>query len=204
MSKRDEFVTSMDPITFEVIRNGFRAMCTQASRLVERVAYGPVITQGHDYSVGLLTADGRLVAHGIRDITPHMGTYEASLQCVREDIEEIRPGDVYIMNDPYRGGTHTLDVRLIRPVFVGEELFAFTVSCCHWSDMGGPIPATFNPQATESYAEGLFIPVMRVYEKDKPVKSALQLIKLNVRVPYERFGDMAAQYRAVRGNADTH
>ena len=198
MSKREEFVASMDPITFEVVRNGFSAMCTQASRLIERVAYGPVITQGHDYSVGLLTADGRLVAHGIRDITPHMGTYEASLQCVHEDVDEIRPGDVYIMNDPYRGGTHTLDVRLIRPVFVDGELFAFTVSCCHWSDMGGPVPATFNPQATESYAEGLFIPVTRVYEKDKPVKSAMELIRLNVRVPYERFGDMAAQYRAIR------
>lgn len=81
---------------------------------------------------------------------------------------------------------------------VEGELFAFTVSCCHWSDMGGPVPATFNPQATESYAEGLFIPVMRVYERGKPVKSAMQLIRLNVRVPYERFGDMAAQYRAVR------
>jgi len=82
----------MDPITFEVLRNGFRAMCTQGSTLLERVAYGPVITEGHDYAVGLLTADGRLVGHGTRDITPHMGTFEASVRCVLEDFETIRPG----------------------------------------------------------------------------------------------------------------
>jgi len=109
--------SKMDPITFEVLRNGFRAMCTQGSTLLERVAYGPVITEGHDYAVGLLTADGRLVGHGTRDITPHMGTFEASVRCVLEDFETIRPGDTFLLNDPYRGGTHTLDVRLVRPLF---------------------------------------------------------------------------------------
>ena len=188
----------MDPITFEVLRNAFKAICTQGSTTIERVAYGPVITEGHDYSVSLLTADGRLVAHGNRDITPHMGTFEASVQTVLEDIEDIAPGDVYIMNDPYRGGTHTLDVRLIRPIFYKKEPLAFTIACCHWSDVGGPQPGTFNPKATEVFAEGLIIPATRLYYKDRPVKSTFELIKLNVRVPYERMGDMAAQYEAVK------
>jgi N-methylhydantoinase B len=195
-ARRD--IVGMDPITFEVLRNGFRAACTQGSTLLERVAYGPVITEGHDYAVGLLTGDGRLVAHGTRDITPHMGTFEASVRCVLEDFDAIRPGDTFLLNDPYRGGTHTLDVRLVRPIFHRRRLFAFTVACTHWSDVGGPMPGTFNPQATEVWAEGLVIPPMKVYDQDRPVQSVLNLIKLNVRVPYERMGDLAGQYQAVR------
>ncbi len=199
-AKRRGDIVGMDPITFEVLRNGFRAACTQGSTLLERVAYGPVITEGHDYAVGLLTADARLVGHGTRDITPHLGTFECSVRCVLDDFErdEIRPGDVFLMNDPYRGGTHTLDVRLIRPIFYKKRLIAFTVACTHWSDVGGPMPGTFNPKATEVFAEGLVLPPMKVYEADKPVKSVLELIKWNVRVPYERMGDLAGQYQAVR------
>ena len=116
---------TIDPITFTVLRNGFRAMCSQGSALVERVAWGPVITQGRDYSVGLLTGDGRLVGHGTVDITPHMGTFEFSVKACREDFgDEMEPGDVFIVNDPYRGGTHNQDVRLIRPVFLDGEIFA--------------------------------------------------------------------------------
>jgi len=198
--KRRGDIVGMDPITFEVLRNGFRAACTQGSTLLERVAYGPVITEGHDYAVGLLTADARLVGHGTRDITPHLGTFECSVQCVLDDFprEEIQPGDVFLMNDPYRGGTHTLDVRLIRPIFHQKKLIAFTVSCTHWSDVGGPMPGTFNPKATEVFAEGLVLPPMKVYERDKPVKSVLELLRWNIRVPYERMGDLAGQYQAVR------
>ncbi|MBI3077372.1 MAG: hydantoinase B/oxoprolinase family protein, partial [Deltaproteobacteria bacterium] len=191
-------ILKMNPITFEVLRNGFRAMCTQGSSMLERVAYGPVITEGHDYSVALLSNDGRLVAHGNRDITPHMGTFEDSVRCTLEDIDEIHPGDTFLMNDPYRGGTHTLDVRLIRPIFYKKKRIAFTVACCHWSDVGGPMPGTFNPKATEVYAEGLVIPPIKIYDRDRPVNPVLQLIKLNVRVPYERMGDLAGQYQAVR------
>src|SRR5438876_363893 len=161
---------TIDPITFTVLRNGFRAMCSQGSALVERVAWGPVITQGRDYSVGLLTGDGRLVGHGTVDITPHMGTFEFSVKAVVEDFGgEMEPGDVFILNDPYRGGTHNQDVRLVRPVFLGDELFAYAVDCGHWSDMGGPIPGTFNPAATESWAEGIGIPPTRLYHRDRPV-----------------------------------
>ena len=196
--RRGGDIVGMDPITFEVLRNGFRAACTEGSTLLERVAYGPVITEGHDYAVGLLTADGRLVGHGTRDITPHMGTFEASVRCVLEDFETIRPGDTFLMNDPYRGGTHTLDVRLVRPIFRLGKLFAFTVACTHWSDVGGPMPGTFNPKATEVFAEGLVLPPLKVYDEDRPVESVLNLIKLNVRVPYERMGDLAGMYQAVR------
>lgn len=192
-------VEQVDPITFTVLRNGYRAICSQGSALVERVAWGPVITQGRDYSVGLLTGDGFLVAHGTVDITPHMGTFEFSVRAVREDFgSDIGPGDVFIVNDPYRAGTHNQDVRLVRPIFLDGEIFAYAVACGHWSDMGGPIPGTFNPAATEVWAEGLIFPPTRLYKADKPVKSAFEMIRLNVRVAHERMGDAAAQYQATR------
>src|SRR5581483_4209370 len=123
---------------------GFRAMCSQGSALVERVAWGPVITQGRDYSVGLLTGDGRLVGHGTVDITPHMGTFEFSVRAIVEDFgDEIEPGDV----------------------FLDGEIYAYAAACGHWSDMGGPIPGTFNPAATEAWAEGIVIPPTRLYRR---------------------------------------
>ncbi|MBV9423412.1 MAG: hydantoinase B/oxoprolinase family protein [Solirubrobacterales bacterium] len=190
---------TIDPITFTVLRNGLRSICSQGSALVERVAWGPVITQGRDYSVGILTGDGRLVAHGTVDITPHMGTYEFSVKAVMEDFgDSLEPGDVVIVNDPYRAGTHTQDVRLVRPLFHEDRIFAFAVACAHWSDMGGPIPGTFNPAATESWAEGMIIPPMLVYKRDVPVKSTFEMVRMNVRVPHERMGDLAAQYQATR------
>ena len=190
---------TIDPITFTVLRNGFRGMCSQGSALVERVAWGPVITQGRDYSVGILSGDGRLVGHGTVDITPHMGTFEFSVKAVMEDFgDTVEPGDVYIVNDPYRAGTHNQDVRLVRPVFHDGRIFAFAVACAHWSDMGGPIPGTFNPAATESWAEGMIIPPTLAYRREKPVKSTIEMIRMNVRVPHERMGDLAAQYQATR------
>ncbi|KKK48525.1 hypothetical protein LCGC14_3144230, partial [marine sediment metagenome] len=83
-----------------------------------------VITQGRDYSVGILTGDGRLVAHGTVDITPHMGTFEFSVAAIMEDFDTLEPGNVYIVNDPHRAGTHTLDVRFVRPEDFEDEIVA--------------------------------------------------------------------------------
>ncbi len=191
-------IIDMDPITFEVLRSGFRSMCTQGSAMVERVAYGPVVTEGHDYSVSLLTANGHLVAHGTRDQSPHLGTFESTIKVALEDVDEFRPGDIYMFNDPYRGGTHAQDVRLIRPIFIKGKLFAFAVALCHWTDVGGPVPGSFNPKATECFAEGLMLPIMKLYDQDRLVKSSLELIKLNVRLPHDRMGDLMAQYQACK------
>jgi N-methylhydantoinase B len=191
-------VSRMDPATFEVLRNAYRAVCNEASALLERAAYCPAIAEGKDYSIGILTKDGRFVAHGHRDQTAHFGTFEASLQAVREDFDEFHPGDVFICNDPYRGGTHQLDVKLFRPVFHLGELVCWAVACCHWSDCGGPVPGTFNPTATECYAEGLIIPPTLIFQNDKPVKSTFRLMEANIRCYTDRLGDAYAQYQAVK------
>jgi N-methylhydantoinase B len=185
-----------DPITFEVLRNGFKSICNEASALIERVSYAPTITEGHDYSVSILTPEGRLVSHGQRDQAPHMGTFESSVQNLVREVPEFHPNEAYIYNDPYTGGTHQNDVKIIRPIFWEDELFAFAIALCHWPDVGGPMYGTFNPRATECYAEGLRMPPLRLYENDEPVKQIWDLVSMNIRVPKERVAEIHAQHRA--------
>ncbi len=188
----------LDPITFEVLRNAFKSICNEASAMIERVSYAPTITEGHDYSVSILTPDGRLVSHGQRDQAPHLGTFEESVKTLVREVDTFRPGDVYIYNDPYTGGTHQNDVKLVRPIFLGDDLFAFTIALCHWPDCGGPMWGTFNPRATECYAEGLRMPPLPLFEGDRIVKGTLRLIQANIRCGTERLAEIHAQYQAGR------
>ena len=193
---RAETHRAVDPITVEVLSSAFRAICDEASALLAKGAYGATISEGHDHSGSLLTREGRLVAHGRRDQAAHLGTFEESIRTTIEHAGGFREGDVFVFNDPYHGGTHQPDVKVIRPVFVDGSLFAFTISCGHWADVGGPIPGSFNPLARECFAEGLRIPPMLLVDQGRPVRSTFEIIKANVRVPDERMADLHAQQRA--------
>jgi N-methylhydantoinase B len=109
-----------DPITLEVLRHGFRGICNEASALLARVAYAATITEGHDYSGSLLTAEGHLLAHGTKDQAAHLGTFESSLQAIMKAYPDPQPGDVYLFNDPYDGGSHQPDMKVVRPIFHGD------------------------------------------------------------------------------------
>ena len=140
----------LDPITFEVLRNALGSMCDEGSEMIARLAYAPTISEGHDHSCALLTAEGRLVAHGNRDQAPHIGSFEPSVRVVKEWVGEFEPGDIYIFNDPYTGGIHCNDVKLIRPIHHEGRLVAFNSSTGHWPDVGGALPGSFNPKAASS------------------------------------------------------
>jgi N-methylhydantoinase B len=187
-----------DPITMEVLRHGFRGVCNEASALLARVAYAATITEGHDYSGSLLTGDGRLVAHGMTDQAAHLGTFESSLAKVIECFPAPSRGDVFVFNDPYDGGSHQPDVKIIRPIFHDNRVIAYGISCGHWPDVGGPVPGTFNPQATSCYAEGLRIPPMLLISRGERVESTFALIRSNVRQPGERMADLHAQIQATK------
>jgi N-methylhydantoinase B len=190
----------MDLITFEVLRNAFVAACYEASTTIERIAYHPVIGMGRDRSNALLTADGRLVAHGHTDAAAHYASFEASVQELLKDIpiESMKPGDAYLFSDPYRTGSHVNDTRLIRPIFYNDEVIAFACTVIHWPDMGGPMPGTFNPQATSCYAEGIRIPPIRLYKDNQLDEEWWKFIALNIRASVERRGDLTAQFEAGR------
>jgi N-methylhydantoinase B len=196
MSSPAVSAASHDSITLEVLRHGFRAICNESSALLARVAYATTITEGHDHSCSLLDHGGRLISHGQRDQAAHLGTFEPSVATVRTAFPDPRPGDAYIFNDPYDGGSHQPDIKVIRPIHHQGELIAYGISCGHWPDVGGPVPGTFNPQATSCYAEGLRIPPTLLIRGGDLVESTLALLRSNVRQPAERMADLHAQIQA--------
>ena len=166
-----------DPITFEVLRNAFRSICNEASALIERVSYAPTITEGHDYSVSILTPDGRLVSHGQRDQAPHMGTFESSVQNLVKEVTEFAPGRRLHLQRPLHRAART------RTTSRSSARSSATASCSRSRSpsatgrtSAGPMHGTFNPRATECYAEGLRMPPLKLYENDEPVKPIWDLI----------------------------
>jgi N-methylhydantoinase B len=188
----------MDLITFEVLRNAFVAACYEASTTIERIAYHPVIGMGRDRSNSILTPDARLVAHGHTDAAAHYASFEPSVQELFKDIPKntMKPGDAYLFSDPYRTGSHVNDTRLIKPIFYKGEIVAFACTVIHWPDMGGPMPGTFNPEATSCYAEGIRIPPIRLFKNNKLDEEWYRFIALNIRGSIERRGDLTAQFEA--------
>ena len=187
-----------DPITLEVLRHGFRAICNESSALLARVAYAPTITEGHDYSGSLLTGDAKLISHGQKDQAAHLGTFEASLRTIKRAFPDPQPEDVFIFNDPYDGGSHQPDIKVLRPIFADGKLIAYGASCGHWPDVGGPVPGTFNPRATSSFAEGLRVPPTLLQRGGETIASTIQLLEANVRQPAERMADLYGQVQATK------
>lgn len=186
----------LDPITFEVLRNALANMCDEGSEIIARLAYAATISEGHDHSCALLTKEGHLIAHGNRDQAPHIGSFEPSVAVVRAWFEKMEPGEVYIFNDPYSGGIHTNDVKLIRPIFFKGELVAFNCSTGHWPDVGGALPGSFNPRAVDCYSEGIRLPPMKIFRGAELDRTVVKLIEYNMRMGNERIADVYAQYRA--------
>ncbi len=190
----------IDLITFEVLRNAFVAACYEASTMIERIAYHPVIGMGRDRSNAILTADGRLVAHGHTDAAAHYASFEPSVQELFKDVpkEKMEDGDAFLFSDPYRCGSHVNDTRLIKPIFWKGEIVAFACTVIHWADMGGPMPGTFNPQATSCYAEGIRIPPIRLFKNNELEEEWFKFIAINIRGSIERRADLTAQFQASR------
>jgi N-methylhydantoinase B len=188
----------IDIITFEVLRNSFNAICDEAGRKLERVAYTNTIHEGRDYSVAIVTKDIKMVTHGMPNCAPHLGTFESKIKALTDvwNPSEMKPGDVFIFNDPYKGGTHQNDMAYIRPVFVGNDLFCYAINLGHMPDAGGPIPGSFNPKATTCYEEGLRVAGLKLYENDKPMKATFELLRQNIRAFQATLGDIYAQYQA--------
>src|SRR3989304_3710275 len=178
----------IDLVTFDVLRKAFVNLVDEASFTIERVAYHPIVSSARDRSSSLLTRDGRLVCHGNTDAAPHYGTFETGIKTFLQQVplQDLRPGDVYLYNDPHKAGTHLNDVRLIRAIFHQDQVVGFACNLAHWPDIGGPLPGSFNPMATETSAEGLRSPPMKIYENNKVVTPLLNFIRLNVRGAEER------------------
>ena len=193
-------IKKVDPVAFELIKNTMVAAVHEASTLLEKVAYHPVANLGRDRTSGLLTPEGNLICHGHTDCAPHYGTLEVCSKELLKDVpaSTMKPGDAYFFNDPIRTGRHVNDEGLHRPIFYKGKLVAFALIVLHWADAGGPMPGSFNPTATEAYAEGIRTPPIKIIEKNKIIEPIWNLLALNIRGSKERRADFEAEFRAVR------
>ena len=184
---------ALDRVTFEVLKNAFVNLVDQMSEQLLRTCYSFVI-YCRDFSNCLCDANGDTVMQGSADIAVHVGTLHLTAKAVIERFRgDINPGDVFLINDPYRGGTHFCDVRVVRPVFVDGRLIAFTQSNGHWADVGGSVPGSFDIKATEHFGEGLRIPPIRMWQRGEFLKDIAEMIVSNTRAPSDAMGDLLAQ-----------
>ena len=186
---------AIHPVTLEVVRNALYAIAEEMSVILMRSARSPLLKEAGDLSSALTDADGRLIAQG-RDIPIHMGVMAFTVKefLKRVPAERLREGDVWFLNLPEVGGNHLPDVKAIRPVFAAGRLVAFAIDLAHWADIGGAVPGSYVPWATECYQEGLRISPIRLFSAAGPDRAAIDLILANLRGRDEREGDIFAQY----------
>ncbi len=191
----------VNPVTLEVVRHAILAVAEEMSAIVMRSARSPLLKEAGDLSSALTDARGRLIAQG-RDIPIHLGVMAFTVKAflARVPRRALRDGDVYYLNLPEVGGNHLPDVKAIRPVFAGGRLCAFAISLAHWADIGGAVPGSYVPWATEAYQEGLRIAPIKVFDRHGRTR-AFDLVMANVRGREEREGDCLAQYAAVEVGA---
>ena len=189
---------ALDPVTFEVLKNGFVNLVDQMAEQMLRTCYSFVI-YNRDFSCALCDAEGNTVMQGTHDISVHVGTLHLTAKAVLEDLKgDIHPGDVFLVNDPYRGGTHFCDVRVVLPVFYEDKLIAFMQTNGHWADVGGSNPGSFDVKSRDHFGEGIRIPPVRIYSQGKYLSDVVNLLISNMRVPKERLGDLRSQVEAAK------
>jgi N-methylhydantoinase B len=184
-----------DPVQLEIFKSLFHAIAEEMGATLKRTAFSPNIKERRDYSCAIFDARCDMVAQG--DHMPvHLGSMPLSVKAAIE-TRDIRPGDVVILNDPYKGGTHLPDITLVSGVFLKKRLLFYVASRAHQSDIGGMAPGSM-PLAEEIYQEGLRIPPTKVMADGKINRDVWDIILANVRTPEERDGDLAAMLGANR------
>lgn len=191
--------SGVDPFTLEVIRHALSATAEEMSLVVMRAARSPLLREAGDLSSAITDARGELVAQG-RDIPMHMGVMSFTVKefLKRVPADRLEPGDVWFLNLPEIGGNHLPDVKAVRPVFADGVLRAFAVSLAHWADIGGAVPGSYVPSATDAWQEGLRLPPVRLFSRAGAERETLDMVLANVRGSAEREGDILAQMAATR------
>ena len=194
-----------DPFTIEIIQNALQAVCDEMFVAMRKTAMSAIIYEVLDMGTAIVDPKGNLASAGAGIPLFVAGLDKAVLfmirKCEAEGIE-IEPGDVFVTNDPYNGGvTHLNDVAFLMPVFVDGEIVAWTADIAHWNDVGGMVPGSMAPTATEIYQEGLRLPGVKIAAGGKPNEPLIEVMKINSRMPDFLEGDLWAGIAAVRVGA---
>ena len=199
---------AIDPITLSVIQYGLQQVCDEMDLSFSRAAFSPVIAEANDRSDGIYAAeDGALIAQGAGGLPVFVGTMQYSTRTLIARINAgltpaPQPDDIYIVNDPYLGGTHLMDVRFARPFYRKGKLFCWLSNTGHWPDTGGSVPGGFSASATAVEQEGLRLPPVRLFKQGKLDEEIYAIICSNIRVADQRIGDVMAQAAALKVGED--
>lgn len=194
---------ALDTITLSVIQAGLEQVCDEMDLTFSRAAFSPVIAEANDRSDGIYAADdGSLIAQGKGGLPVFVGTMQYSTKTLIEmiaagTVATPKPDDIYIVNDPYLGGTHLMDVRFARPFYRNGEIFCWLSNTGHWPDTGGAVPGGFSASATAVEQEGLRLPPVRLFKEGVLDQEIYSIICSNIRVAEQRIGDVKAQAAAL-------
>jgi N-methylhydantoinase B len=190
-----------DPITLEIIQSSIQAAADEMFAALRHTAMSAIIYEVLDMGTGITDKNGELAGSGA-GIPAFVGVLDKTVHKVLEKFDkpgDIEPGDIFMTNDPYNGGvTHLNDVILVMPVFVEGEIVAWTANIAHWNDVGGMVPGSMSTDATEIFQEGMILAGIKLFSRGQPIRSVLDILKSNCRMPDFLTGDLWAGVASVR------
>jgi N-methylhydantoinase B len=192
---------TLDAVTLAVLKGRLEQIADEMDATLYRSAFNPIIAEARDACHGLYHAEtGATLVQGTKGLPIFVGAMSFAVQAVIRRVEAgagLDPGDTFIFNDPYEGGTHLNDFRLVRPVFRGGQLFCWLASVGHWLDIGGNVPGNYNPRATESHQEGVRFPPVKLFRAGVLQQDIVDILAANSRVPQSNWGDLNGQLNAL-------
>ena len=193
----------IDPVTLEVLRHILTSTVEEMGTIVQRTAYSLSVREREDYSAALCDVHGYIVAQAQR-IPMHIGGMSTAVRALMREvpIDDMRPGDIFMANDPYGGSQHTPDIQLTMPIFWENQVIGFACLVAHHLDVGGSSSSSMDPTAREIFQEGLIFSNVRLYANDRPVPEVFQILASNIRYPEQTLGDLRSQAAAVRRGAE--
>ncbi len=186
----------MDPVTLAVVRGALEQVADEMDLNLIHAAISPIISETNDCAHGIFHPEtGETIAQGRYGLPVFLANMQFTTQAVLERAKAgggFKPGDIWILNDPYIGGTHVQDIQMVAPVFVKGELLALLASTGHWMDVGGSVPGGWAPKAQEVHQEGMLIPPVKLYDEGRANQPLIEMMLANCRLPEQIAGDMAA------------
>ncbi len=190
-----------DAVTLAVLQGRLEQIADEMDATLFRSAFNPIIAEAHDASHGLYDAEsGATLVQGKSGLPIFVGAMAFAVKAVIDKAAregDLAPGDTYLFNDPYEGGTHLSDFKLVRPHYRDGRLFCFLASVGHWHDVGGNVPGNYNPAATESFQEGMHIPPVKLIEAGRFRRDIVEILQANSRLPGSLYGDLNGQLNAL-------
>jgi N-methylhydantoinase B len=191
----------LDPVTLAVLNGRLVQIADEMDATLYRSAFNPIIAEAHDACHGLYHAKtGATLVQGTSGLPIFVGAMAFAVKAVIDKVAadgDLRPGDTYLFNDPYEGGTHLNDFRLVRPLLRDGKVFAWLASVGHWLDVGGNVPGNFNARATESFQEGFRVPPVKIMRERVLQQDIVDILAANSRVPQSNWGDLNGQLNAL-------